>query len=59
MNVGSGPNRGDPPNRWDRNLTTLHRRLRDGDVRTDLIWADGIGRFERFLQAEDIVRDEM
>lgn len=46
-------------NRWDRNLAILRRRLREADVRADLVRADGTGRFELHLEADDIVRDEM
>lgn len=46
-------------NRWDRNLAILRRRLREADVRANLVRADGTGRFELHLEAGDVVQDEM
>lgn len=46
-------------NRWDRNLAILRRRLREQDVRADLVRADGTGRFELHLEQGDQVQDEM
>jgi hypothetical protein len=45
--------------KWDRNLQTLRRHLRDAEMRPDLVRADGKGNFELVLLADDEVEDEV
>lgn len=44
--------------KWDTNLTRLRRRLREAQIRPDLVRADGHGNFEIFLQPGDRVDDQ-
>lgn len=44
--------------RWDRNLTTLRRQLRERGVRGDLVRPDGHGNVELVLREGDTVVDE-
>ncbi|MCA9494394.1 MAG: FHA domain-containing protein [Myxococcales bacterium] len=44
--------------RWDRNLRTLRRKLREIHVRPDLVFADGRGNVELVLGPDDRVVDD-
>jgi len=44
---------------WDRNLRRLRSKLREADVRPDLVRADGRGNVELYLLPGDEVVDEM
>ena len=43
---------------WDAALARLRARLREGQIRTDLVRMVGAGRAELFLGPEDRVTDE-
>ncbi|MBX2804084.1 MAG: hypothetical protein KTR31_40785 [Myxococcales bacterium] len=44
--------------RWDRNLQTLRRKIREARLRPDLVRADGHGHFELVLASGDRVTNE-
>ena len=44
--------------RWDRNLSTLRKKLRLGGIRSDLIRADGSGNLEVVARPFDTIVDE-
>jgi len=44
--------------RWDAALSRLRRKLRDCDIRADLIVADGSGNMRLCLRDGDVARDE-
>lgn len=48
---------GDLRHRWDAALSRLRRKLSEGDVRSDLIRADGTGFFQLVLGPEDVLED--
>lgn len=43
--------------RWDKNIARLRKKLRDANVRPDLVRADGTGQFELLLYAGDEIVD--
>ncbi len=44
--------------RWDRNLRTLRRKLREAAIRGDLVFSDGHGNVELVLGPDDTAHDE-
>lgn len=43
--------------KWDVNLARLRRKLKQADVRGDLVHADGTGNFELLTYPDDVVED--